>query len=99
MSMIRKTLKGDIEAFWLWIEKAGKGKHKRLWDAYQADLKRWNDEHEVVSAWIQKHVDDSAANFNRGHSKQQAKLKRLSQRVHVRLAKVIKAFEKDQRER
>jgi hypothetical protein len=99
MSLVKKALKklgvDNVEVFSKWIAAAPKGKHRLLWERYDAELKKWNDEHEILSVWIQKHVDDPVETFNRGYQKQQAKLDRLKLRVQARLARVMVAFKKD----
>lgn len=103
MSLVKKALKklgvNSVAVFSKWVASVPNGKHKKIWEAYDAELKRWNDEHEFVSVWIQKHVDDPVETFNRGYQKQQAKLDRLKLRVQARLARVMVAFKKDMAEK
>jgi hypothetical protein len=92
---VREQLKKhgvNFDDFWKWAEKASKGSHKRLFDAYDNALVAIERSEDTYALWLRRNWERE--DLEAGQARWEQKQRRLQHRATIRLERIFKAYKK-----
>jgi hypothetical protein len=82
----------NFDAFWKWAEKASKGSHKRIFDAYDNALVAIELSEDTYALWLRRNWE--RADLEAGQARWEHKQRRLQDKAIIRLERIFKAYKK-----